>query len=131
MNNIYRFPQEHTIQEECLKKEIKRKKAKKKISQPKKILLGLVVLYLLGVFGNQIYLKWKLEKDIVKLEQTMVALNQKKASLEAKVLELNEEEAIERIAREKLGMVKKGETVVIEAVPGKVKPIIGEYEPGD
>ncbi|WXJ80780.1 Cell division protein FtsL [Moorella humiferrea] len=57
--------------------------------------------------------------------------NEQKALLEAEgnrlreqIRELNDNDYIERLAREELGLVKPGETVVITAVPGQVRPYI-------
>lgn len=65
-------------------------------------------------------------KTIVELTARKKALEQEKTRLvqlnqdkEQELAELQHPEAIERIAREQLGMIKKGEKVMIYSVPDK------------
>jgi cell division protein FtsB len=78
----------------------------------------LAIMLLLGIVPRA--------KSIVELSSQKKALQQEKARLEminserSKVLSsLDTPEAIERIAREKLGMVKNGEKVIVKVVNHK------------
>ena len=81
--------------------------------------LGLYLLFSFLVGGYQV---WQLKKQIQMLENEQKYLLEQQGGLKNEIESLNNPEIIERIARESLGMVKPGETVVIPAIPDKNIP---------
>jgi len=81
--------------------------------------LGLYLLFSFLVGGYQV---WQLKKQIQALESEQKLLLEQQNGLKEDIQSLNNAEIIERIARESLGMVKPGETVIIPAIPDKSIP---------
>ncbi|KUK32172.1 MAG: Uncharacterized protein XD63_0598 [Thermoanaerobacterales bacterium 50_218] len=83
---------------------------------------GLVGL-LLGILFLPLQIKiWKLEKEIVRLEETKKMLQQEHSRLEQDLQYYSSDAYVEEFARRELGLVKPGELLVIPALPGKVQP---------
>lgn len=87
-----------------------------------KIFFSISILYLIFSFSMGGYQVWKLKQQINALQEEQKILLQQQQSLRKDMESLNDPEIIERIARESLGMVKPGETIVFPAVPGKNVP---------
>lgn len=83
-----------------------------------KAVLGLLAGYLVFSFCLNGYQIWQLKKQVkaIQGEQQMLVNQFQEIQQEAKSLE--NPEVIEKIARESLGMVKAGETIILPAVPG-------------
>ena len=60
---------------------------------------------------------WELNQQKCNLEQQKNELYQQNSRLKQTLNEVNCPETIERIAREQLGLVKEGETVIIPVLP--------------
>lgn len=90
--------------------------------------LGLYLLFLFGMSGFEI---WKLKQQITNLEQEQSQLVQHQEQIKQELQSLNNPEVIEKIARENLGMVRNGETIVIPAVPGYDIPKPKSIAPGE
>lgn len=90
--------------------------------------LGLYLLFLFGASGYEI---WKLKQQITKLELEQRQLVQSQEKLKKELNALNDPEVIEKIARESLGMVRNGETVVVPAIPGYNIPKPKTVNPGE
>lgn len=93
----------------------------------KKIKLGKVLLFLAGAYllflfliGGYEILQLRNEIKKVKLDQNM--LMQQQNELKKEIETLYDYEVIEKLARENLGMVIKGETIMIPAIPGRNLP---------
>ncbi len=86
------------------------------IRQPKPRLIMLALL--LGFFAVTLVPRcctiWKLNAQKQALEMKKIEITQSNQQLSAEKDKLNSPAAVERIAREKLGMVKKGEKVLME-----------------
>lgn len=96
-----------------------------------KIFLSALGMYLIFTFLTGGYQIWHLKKQINALEQEQETLIQKQQVLVNEIQALNDPESIERIARESLGMVKAGETIVVPAVPEKNIPKPKEVNQAD
>jgi len=60
---------------------------------------------------------WDLNQRIEQLENQKAELETNQQKLELELKQANSPATLERIAREQLGMVKKGETRVVEVLP--------------
>lgn len=83
------------------------------------VVLGLYLLFSFIVGGYQV---WQLKKQIQALENEQKNLLEKQKVLVDEMQSLNDPEIIERIARESLGMVKPGETIIVPAQPDEGIP---------
>jgi len=73
-------------------------------------------LYLAVMFAVGGYQVWQLKAKLKSLEEERRLLLEEQKALEEDIKSLNDPEIIERMARENLGMVKEGETVIMPAV---------------
>jgi len=83
------------------------------------ILIFVVFLWLIFSVGRQIYFLSKAGKRISLAQQKMLQLEQEKKTLEKELASRNTNEFIEKEARNKLGLVKEGETIAI--LPKKIQ----------
>lgn len=83
---------------------------------PRKTIYIVLWIFSLGLCvnaGRTIWELWK-RKDVVNVRQDELSrLKQENSSLEATLKDIQSETYLERIARDKLGMVKEGETIII------------------
>jgi len=93
----------------------KKKKSRASGKMMTKILLGLVVVFLLagagGIYFTQEAQIARIRAQAAELNTEVQQAREKKAEQEDLFKKLDTPEYIEKIAREKLGMVKPGETV--------------------
>ncbi|PKM90078.1 MAG: hypothetical protein CVU87_03550 [Firmicutes bacterium HGW-Firmicutes-12] len=115
--------------------DIKTKQVVRRIKRRKprylKVCLSVLGLYLIFAFVAGGYQLWQLRMQLHMLEDDQIILLQKQEELVSEIQSLNEPEIIERIARESLGMVKSGETIVIPAIPGNDIPMPKEVRSED
>ncbi len=107
------------------------KRIKRKTPKWFKVAISLLGVYLVFLFGMSGYEIWQLKKELNSIEQEQVRLLEHKQQLEKEIESLNDPEVVEKIARESLGMVRQGETVVIPAVPGYDLPEAKAIVPGE
>jgi len=81
------------------------------------ILTGILVMFLLVPVAPRVKLIWDLNQRIEQLENQKAELETNQQKLELELKQANSPATLERIAREQLGMVKKGETRVVEVLP--------------
>jgi len=98
-------------------KGVKKKRVKFKLSGPSVILL-ILLGFIFYSFGGQVVEMYKVQHEIKKIQNQMDDLQEKNSDLRRQIEQLSSEAYIEREAREKLGLVKPGEKIIIEAVPG-------------
>jgi len=79
-----------------------------------------VLSYVIFSFGRQFYRIHQLNAEIDGYENHKMALLQEEKLLQEEITLLNNQAYIERIAREELGLIKPGETLL---VPGKVDDV--------
>lgn len=99
------------------KKAPKRKKVRFKLGGPTVVLFVLLGLILYS-FGGQMMEMYNVRNEIAKIREQMDDIKVKNADLRKQIEQLNSEAYIEREAREKLGLVKPGEKIILEAKPG-------------
>jgi cell division protein FtsL len=93
-------------------------KIKDKPARPRIILLVICVLVSVSIIPR-VKTVWELSAQRAQLEQQKAALQKINQELTIKAREANSKENIEKIAREQLGMVKKGEKALIKVIPEK------------
>lgn len=76
------------------------------------VILVIVIIAGFNFYQNMVKLN-KIESKIEKIELQIAKSEAKQKELEAKIKNSNNDEYIEEVAREKLGLVKKGEKVFI------------------
>lgn len=100
------------------KKQKPRRRLKYKLSGP-----GLIFLIILGFifysFGGQMVEMYNVQDEMKNIKAQMQELQAKNVELRQKVEQLSSDAYIEREAREKLGLVKPGEKIILEAKPGE------------
>jgi cell division protein FtsB len=95
---------------------------RRKIPKYFKLLSSVLGVYLLFAFLAGGYEIWQLKKQLEQIDLEKKVLLEQRTRLEQDIKALQEPEIIERIARESLGLVKPGETVIVPAIPGKNIP---------
>lgn len=95
---------------------------KKKKFKPGKLLLAIVGSYLVVAFLAGGYQIWRLKGQIQQLQNDRALLQEQYQEMTQEMNALQDPEIIERLARESLGMVKNGESIVISATAGKDIP---------
>lgn len=86
-------------------------------SRLKLILAGVLVVFLMLPVAPRVKMLWDLNQQIEKLENQKAELEKTQQGLELELKQANSPAMVEKIAREQLGMVKKGETRVVEVLP--------------
>ena len=81
------------------------------------LIFVLVLGFLAFWFGPQVKTLWEMHQEIQALQEQKAQLLKKKAELTRLERHLHTDEAIEKLAREQLGMVKPGEMVMVEVIP--------------
>jgi cell division protein DivIC len=92
-------------------------KKNNKKSRLKIILAGVLVVILMLPVAPRVKTLWELNQRIGQLENQRTELEQTRQELEQELKQANSPALVEKIAREQLGMVKEGETRVIEVLP--------------
>lgn len=77
-------------------------------------LIAVVILYAALVFTAQSHDMYVINLEIKQLEQKIAKKEEEKLRLLGEKDEISGDESIEKIAREKLGMVKDGERVFVD-----------------
>lgn len=84
-----------------------------------KLVIGAICLLLAFTIVPRVKTVWELSAQRTQLEHQKAVLEKVNKELSLKAKKANSPENIEKIAREQLGMVKKGEKALIEVVPEK------------
>lgn len=83
--------------------------------------IAAVVLYLLVLSDFGILRRWELSREAAAIESGIEDLQARRRSLESRIGELDNDAALERIAREEYGMVREGEHVYRLSVPDSTR----------
>lgn len=84
---------------------------------PRTLIMGIICLVLIITVVPRAKMVWDLTRQKEELQQQRAKLLETSHSLKKQNKELNSPAAVERIAREQLGMVKPGEKIVVEVDP--------------
>jgi len=94
-----------------------------------RIVILLVIAYLLFVVGKTLYQSYQVRKEITSLENDIVEMRANNKDLSEKILYYQSPSYQERIARERLGLQKPGESVIVILPEPKAKVV--EKDPYD
>ena len=81
----------------------------------KKLVIVTVSVLFVCAFGKQMITNRRLEKEKSQVEQQMKNISQKNVELTEEFKNSKSDSYIEQMARERLGMIKKGEKVIIDS----------------
>jgi cell division protein FtsB len=99
--------------------EVSPKKRKRTVKSLKmnitKIFLGIFFAFLVYSFGGQYIKMYNLQKEIKILNVQMGEYKSKNQKLEKDIKRMESDVYVERMAREKLGLIKSGEVPIMEA----------------
>lgn len=86
---------------------------KKKPTVKKLILLGIIIFFI-GIYINQFLTMKKIKQQIVDSKNQLEEIQEKNERLQEEVDKINKDspEYLEKLARERLGMIKPGEKIV-------------------
>jgi len=94
-----------------------------------KFAVGVVILYLFYVVGKTLYQSYLVRKEVDNLEVTITELQQSNKELSEKIIYYGSPSFRERIARERMGLQKPGEEVIVILPEAKSK--VAEKDPED
>lgn len=96
------------------------RKRRLKIKNMKRFLIfaALLGFFLFSLAGNVVK-AYQLHKEMLEVERQVQDLTEKNKELREKIKMLQSDEYVEKMAREKLGLVKPGEKVIIRAQKGE------------
>ena len=80
------------------------------------ILTGVLLMFLLVPVAPRVKIIWDLNQRIEQLENQKAELETNQQKLELELKQANSPATLERIAREQLGMVKKGERPITPVI---------------
>lgn len=89
--------------------------------------LSLAAVILCALFLPLQIKAWGLQKKLNQLQDERQALVQRQQQIEEQIEYYNSDAYVEEAARQKLGLVKPGEALVLQAVPGEAKPLPKNY----
>lgn len=82
------------------------------------VVLLLVLGFVFYSFGGQMVELYNVRHEVEKIQSQMEELQKKNVEMKKKVEFLESDAYVERMAREKLSLVKPGEKIILEAKPG-------------
>jgi cell division protein FtsB len=91
-----------------------------------KILIAFIVSWLFFLVGKTLYENWRVNKEVVALQQTIEETEQANREMKARIKYYQSDDYKEKIARERFGLQKPGEEVVIivpENKPAEVEEV--------
>lgn len=74
-------------------------------------------------FGEQMIKSYQMQKEVSTLETQISGIEKKNIQLKQMAKDLETDAYVEKIAREKLGLVKQGEKIILRANPGDITPV--------
>ena len=95
----------------------------KKKFKLKSIIILVIMGFVFYTFGEQMIKSYQMQKEVNTLVNQISQLQHKNGQLTQVVKNLDSDAYVEKVAREKLGLVRQGEKVIIRAKPGNVAPI--------
>lgn len=96
---------------------LKKKQRVFRSSKIPNLVLFLLVIYLIFSLGSQFGRLHAMQQDLQRIQQQVEELQRKNAQLRDQLKLVQSDSYIEQKAREKLGLVKPGETKIVPVVP--------------
>lgn len=94
-----------------------------------RVIAGLVVLYLLYIVGKTLYQSYLVRKEVDNLKLSVIELQQTNKQLSERIVYYQSSSYRERIARERMGLMKPGEEVIV--ILPEEKPKTAEKDADD
>ena len=91
--------------------------------------MGVVILYLLYVVGKTLYQSYQVRRNVTNLETAIIEMQTSNKELSEKIIYYQSASYRERIARERMGLMKPGEEVIV--ILPEAKPKVVETNPED
>jgi len=114
---------------------VRRKSVNLSNSKVPYLVLILLLAYLSFSFSTQFNRLSNMQRDVQSIQQEVQELKEKNTNLRQELQAVQSDAYIEKTAREKLGLVKPGETRVLTVEPGTELPTLqvptGTAPPGD
>lgn len=88
-----------------------------------RILVGLVILYLFYVVGKTLYQSYQVRKEVEDLKTVITETQQNNKELSEKIIYYQSASYREKIARERMGLQKPGEDVIVILPEEKAKVV--------
>lgn len=82
------------------------------------VVLSLLLVYLVISFCSQFSKLSSMQRDVRNIQQQVQEMQQKNAALREELRLAQSDAYIEKTAREKIGLIKPGETRIVTVVPG-------------
>lgn len=119
MNNVIKLPlhyQGDSRDTAKVKKVVKRRSfTSVLVSRIPRYFMYAIVVYIAFSFGDQLMKINAMNREVEKVNQQLVGLEERNHQLKKEIKNLQSKTYVERIAREKLGLVKPGEVVILQA----------------
>lgn len=136
MSNVIKLPSYHHEDSQGtpkVKKVVKKRTfASVFVSRLPKYLLYAIIGYIAFSFGDQLLKINAMNREVDKVNQQLALLEERNRELKQEIKNLQTKTYVERIAREKLGLVKPGEVVILEAeTNNQVKTNVGQEKNGN
>lgn len=77
------------------------------------MITGLVILYLLYVVGKTLYQSYQVQKEVQDLKESIAKMQESNKELSGKIIYYQSASYREKIARERMGLQKPGEEVIV------------------
>lgn len=98
---------------------------KRKFTLKWKPLITFIIMgFVCYTFGEQMIKTYQIQKEIGGLEQQINLLQSKNSNLKKTINNLDSDAYVEKMAREKLGLVKPGEKIILRASPSESAPVV-------
>jgi len=91
------------------------------------LFLAVLLIYLSFSLVAQMNRLWAMQQSVAEMQARVEDLQEKNDSLWERLHVLQSDAYIEQTARERLGLVKPGETRVVPLPPGETPPATGSY----
>lgn len=91
---------------------------KKKFTLKWKSILTLIIVFIIVyTFGEQMVKSYQMQKEVASIQNQISQIQKKNNQLRVKAQDLDSNVYVEKIAREKLGLVRQGEKIILKAKP--------------
>jgi len=92
-----------------------------------RVIAGLIILYLLYVVGKTLYQGYQVRQEVENLKVSIENLSESNRDLSSKIIYYQSASYREKIARERMGLMKPGEEVIV-ILPEEKPKVVGKDE---
>jgi len=95
-----------------------------------RVLVGVVILYLLYVVGKTLYQSYQVRREVENLKNSITTMQESNKELSDKIIYYQSASYREKIARERMGLQKPGEEVIVILPEEKPKTVEKDADDG-